>query len=137
VRFKSQPSRGGIVEDITFSNMTLNGCGTFIDANMIWRMVENYEPYNPRTQLRDLKVINVSGKVKSVGNIYGDPDAPLPEGTFHFEGCKLEAERGLSLANVDQTDFSGIEITVPEGVEPIRRVEVQVGGRASGTPVQR
>ena len=61
VRFKSQPSRGGIVEDITFSNMQLNGCGTFIDANMIWRMVENYEPFDPRTQLRDLKVINFSG----------------------------------------------------------------------------
>lgn len=137
VRFKSQPSRGGVVEDITFSNMQLNGCGTFIDANMIWRMVENYEPYDPRTQLRDLKVINVSGRVKSVGNIYGDPAAPIPEGTFHFEGCKLEAERGLSLANVDQKDFSGIDITVPEGVEPIRYIQVQYGGRSSGTPVQR
>ena len=137
VRFKSQPSRGGIVEDITFSNMTLNGCGTFIDANMIWRMVENYEPYNPRTRLRDLKVINVSGKVRSVGNIYGDPAAPIPEGTFRFEGCKLEAERGLSLANVDQKDFSGIDITVPDGVEPIRYIEVQYGGRSSGSPVQK
>ena len=126
VRFKSQPSRGGVVEDVTFSNMRLDGCGTFIDANMIWRMVENYEPYNPRTQLRNLKVINVCGKVKSVGNIYGDPDAPLPEGTFHFEGCKLEAETGLKLANVDQQDFSGIEIDVPAGVAPIERIQMQV-----------
>lgn len=72
-----------------------------------------------------------------MGNIYGDPAAPIPEGTFHFEGCKLEAERGLSLANVEQKDFSGIDITVPEGVEPIRYIEVQYGGRSSGSPVQR
>lgn len=135
VRFKSQPSRGGLVEDVTFRNFTLNGCGTFIDANMVWRMVEDYEPYDPRTELRDIKVINVSGKVRNVGQIYGDPAAPIKEGTFSFENCDIEAaERGLYLANVAQEDFSGLNITVPEGVEPIRRVDINVGGRASGTP---
>ena len=136
VRFKSQPSRGGIVEDITFSNMTLNNSGTFISANMIWRMVENYEPYNPRTVLNDIKVINVSGTCKNVGEILGDPDAPLKEGSFKFEGCNLEAQRGLRLANVLQQDFSGLNIKLPEGQQPINRVEVVVGGRSSGTVVE-
>ena len=133
VRFKSQPSRGGLVEDITFKNFTLDGCGTFIDANMIWRMVENYPDFNPRTKLKDLKVINLKGKVKSVGSIIGDPAAPISEGTFTFIDCDIEAERGLTLANVEQKDFSGIKITVPEGTEPIRRVEVTVGGKGSGS----
>lgn len=134
VRFKSQPSRGGIVEDVTFSNMTLNDCGTFLSANMIWRMVEDYPDYNPRTVLRNIKVINVSGTVKNVGEILGDPAAPIQEGAFHFENCNLVAsQRGLSLANVDQQDFSGINITVPDGQQAIRRVEVEYGGRSSGT----
>lgn len=124
VRFKSQPSRGGIVEDITFSNMTLNDCGTFISANMMWRMVENYEPYNPRTVLRDIKIINVSGTVKNVGELIGDSDLHFPEGTFKFDNCHLNASKsGLTLTNVDQKNFDGVFITVPEGQEPIRVLE--------------
>lgn len=136
VRFKSQPSRGGLVEDITFSNMTLNGCQTFISANMIWRMVEDYPDYSPRTLLKDIKVINVSGNVKSVGEIFGDPAAPIAEGTFKFEACKLTADKGLTVANVDQQDFSGIDLKLPSGVQPIEKVNVSVGGRSSGTIIR-
>ena len=125
VRFKSQPSRGGIVEDITFSNMTLNNCGTFISANMMWRMKEDYKPFTPRTQLKDIKVINVCGSAKSVGEILGDPEAPIKEGTFTFSGCKLDVQRGLTLSNVEQENFDGIEMTLPEGQEPFRKVSAE------------
>lgn len=121
VRFKSQPSRGGVVENITFRNYTLKGSGTFIDANMIWRMVEDYVPYFPRTVLRNIRVEGCHGEVQSVGVITGDPDAPFPEGTFIFENCNVTAERGLRLSNVLQTNFEGLNITVPEGVEPITK----------------
>lgn len=137
VRFKSQPSRGGVVEDITFKDFRLENCGTFISANMIWRMVEDYAPYSPRTVLRDIKVINVSGKARTVGEIIGDPAAPIPEGTFKFENCNLEVERGLNLANVEQRNFDGLNISTPEGVEKIKRIEVTVGGKASGTAKRR
>ena len=121
VRFKSQPSRGGVVENITFRNYTLKGSGTFIDANMIWRMVEDYVPYFPRTVLRNIRVEGCQGEVKSIGVITGDPDAPFPEGTFIFENCNVKAETGLRLTNVLQTNFEGLNITVPEGVEAITR----------------
>lgn len=137
VRFKSQPSRGGVVEDVTFKNMTLNDCGTFISANMIWRMVEDYPDYSPRTVLRDIKVINVSGTVRTVGEIIGDPAAPIPEGTFTFDNCNLKAERGLNLANVNQQNFEGLIVELPEGEQKINRIEVMVGGKGSGTPVRR
>lgn len=117
VRFKSQPSRGGVVENVTFKNMTLNGCGTFIDANLVWRMVEDYEPFFPRTVLRNIKVINVSGTARSVGTISGDPAAPIPEGTFIFDGCRIKADKGLMLSNVGQRNFDGLEVQLPEGEE--------------------
>lgn len=133
VRFKSQPSRGGIVEDITFKDFTLNNCGTFISANMIWRMVEDYKPYTPRTILRDIKVINVHGTARTAGDIIGDPAAPIQEGTFKFENCNLTVQRGLNLANVDQQNFEGLNLTIPEGVQKINRIEVETGGKASGS----
>ena len=117
VRFKSQPSRGGVVENVTFKDMTLNGCGTFIDANLVWRMVEDYEPFFPRTVLRNIKVINVSGTARSVGTISGDPAAPVPEGTFIFDGCRIRADKGLMLSNVGQRNFDGLEVQLPEGEE--------------------
>jgi len=132
VRFKSQPSRGGVVEDITFKDFKLNGCGAFISANMIWRMVENYPDYTPRTRLRNINIINARGKVKKVGEIFGDPASPIAEGTFKFENCSLDAAGSLYLANVDQKDFDGLKINVPDGIEPIKRVEVAVGGKNSG-----
>lgn len=134
VRFKSQPSRGGVVENITFKDFILDSCGTFISANMIWRMVDDYPEYFPRTALRNINIINVCGTAKSAGDIIGDPQAPFPEGTFHFEGCRLDVQRGLRLANVQQTDFSGLEINVPEGEPEISIIEVEVGGKASGSP---
>lgn len=115
VRFKSQPSRGGVVENVTFKNMTLNGCGTFIDANLVWRMVEDYEPFFPRTVLRNIRAINVSGTARSVGTISGDPAAPIPEGTFIFDGCRIKADKGLMLSNVGQRNFDGLEVRLPEG----------------------
>lgn len=117
VRFKSQPSRGGVVENVTFKNMTLNGCGTFIDANLVWRMVEDYEPFFPRTVLRNIRVINVSGTARTVGTISGDPAAPIPEGTFIFDGCRIKADKGLMLSNVGQRNFDGLEVQLPEGEE--------------------
>ena len=117
VRFKSQPSRGGVVENVTFKNMTLNGCGTFIDANLVWRMVEDYEPFFPRTVLRNIRVINVSGTARSVGTISGDPAAPIPEGTFIFDGCRIKADKGLMLSNVGQRNFDGLVVQLPEGEE--------------------
>ena len=132
VRFKSQPSRGGLVEDITFKDFELKNCGTFIDANMIWRMVEDYPEYDPRTELRDIKVIGLKGSVRSVGSIYGDPAAPIKEGTFTFKDCVIDAQRGLYLANVDQENFDGLTINVPEGLKPIKKIQVSYGGRSSG-----
>ena len=112
-----QPSRGGVVENVTFKDMTLNGCGTFIDANLVWRMVEDYEPFFPRTVLRNIRVINVSGTARTVGTISGDPAAPIPEGTFIFDGCRIKADKGLMLSNVEQRNFDGLEVRLPEGEE--------------------
>lgn len=137
VRFKSQPSRGGVVENVTFKNMTLNGCGTFIDANLVWRMVEDYEPFFPRTVLRNIRVINVSGTARSVGTISGDPAAPIPEGTFIFDGCRIKADKGLMLSNIGQRNFDGLEVRLPEGEDFLNFRKAAARGINSGNKTGR
>jgi len=117
VRFKSQPSRGGVVEDITYENYTLNGARTAFDFNMAWRMVAPIAP--PAKVLpvvRNVKIINLHGTVDSAGGISGLPDSPILG--VKFENCHLTAQRGLVLSNTRDVDTAGLKIEVQTG-EPI------------------
>ena len=62
IRFKSQPSRGGVVEKITYRDLTLHQTRQAFEFNMEWRMVPPVAP--PAKVLpvvKDVKIINVSG----------------------------------------------------------------------------
>ena len=52
-----------------------------------------------------------------MGVISGDPAAPIPEGTFKFSGCSIKADKGLTISNVEQRNFDGLEVRLPEGEE--------------------
>ncbi len=42
IRFKTQPSRGGVVENITYRDMTLHATKQAFEFNLEWRMVPTY-----------------------------------------------------------------------------------------------
>lgn len=120
VRFKSQPSRGGVVEDITYRDIVLNNTRKAFEFNMAWRMRPPIKPpSDPLPVVRNVKIINVSGTVGSAGDIQGLPDSPIQN--VSFERCKIKAKRGLILKNVKGLDLSGLNIEVEEGEAIIRR----------------
>ena len=72
IRFKSQPSRGGVVENITYRDLTLEGTRQAFEFNMEWRMVPPLKPASdPLPVVRNVQIINVSGTVQSAGFIHG------------------------------------------------------------------
>jgi polygalacturonase len=112
IRFKSQPSRSGVVENITYRNLELRNTRQAVEFNLAWRMVAPIAP--PAKVLpvvRNVKMINVSGTVSSVGAIAGLADSPIQGLTF--ENCKLTAQRGLTIQYATNVDTSGLHI---EGV---------------------
>jgi polygalacturonase len=114
IRFKSQPSRSGVVENITYRNMQLNNARQAFEFNLEWRMVPPIAP--PAKVLpvvRNVKMINISGTVNSVGVIHGLPGSPI-QGLL-FENCNLTAQRGLLLENVTNVDSSGLHLQVATG----------------------
>lgn len=122
LRFKSQPSRGGIVENITFEDIEITGARTLLEINMEWRMVPPLAPAaDPLTRLRNIHFRNIRAEAKSVGTMHGFKEAPLGPDSFHFENCKVKAETGLSIANVQGVDFSGLEIEVAKGEKIFER----------------
>jgi polygalacturonase len=123
IRFKSQPSRGGVVENITYKNITLHGTREAFEMNEEWRMVGPRQPdSNPLPVVRNVKIINVSGDVQSVGVIHGLPGAPIQGVTF--ENCKITATRGFTIENARNVDLSGLSITVTQG-DPITKKNVE------------
>jgi polygalacturonase len=120
IRFKSQPSRGGVVENITYRNMQLHDTRQAVEFNLEWRMVQ---PIAPPAKIlpvvRNVKMINISGTVASAGVIHGLRDSPIQGLTF--ENCNLTAQRGLTVENATNVDFSGLHIEGVSGQPIIMR----------------
>ncbi len=117
IRFKSQPSRGGVVENITYRDLVLNNTKQAFEFNMEWRMVPPVKPpSDPLPVVRNVKIINVSGTVENAGFMHGLKESPIEN--VIFENCDIKAKTGLKLDNVKNLDLSGLKISVEEG-EPV------------------
>jgi exo-poly-alpha-galacturonosidase len=120
IRFKSQPSRGGVVENITYRDIVLRDTRKAFEFNMEWRMVPPLKPpSDPLPVVRNVKIINVSGTVDRVGDMHGLKDSPIQNVTF--ENCNITAKRGFILENVEGLDISGLNLEVKEGPAILRR----------------
>jgi exo-poly-alpha-galacturonosidase len=120
IRFKSQPSRGGVVENITYRDLVLKDTRQAFEFNMEWRMRPPLKPpSDPLPVVRNVQIINVSGTVAKVGLMHGLPESPIQN--VSFTNCHIQAKEGFILENVEGLDLSGLHINVEEGEPIIRR----------------
>jgi polygalacturonase len=123
IRFKTQPSRGGVVENITYRDMKLHETRQAFEFNLEWRMVPPIAP--PAKVLpivRNVKIVNVSGDVNTVGIIHGLADSPIRD--IHFENCRISAQKGFRLEHARNVDLTGLKLDVKDG-EAITKSDVQ------------
>jgi len=123
IRFKSQPSRGGVVENITYRDIELHGTRKMVEFDLEWNMRINVAgDVRVATRVRNVKLINISGTTETVGVIHGLKDS-LIDGVV-FENCAISAQRGLRIDNARHIDLSGLKIDVKEG-EPVTRTNAE------------
>jgi polygalacturonase len=123
IRFKSQPSRGGVVENITYRDIELRDTRQMVEFNLEWNMRINVAgDVRVPTSVRNVKLINISGTTNTVGVIHGLKDS-LIDGVV-FENCAISAQRGLRIDNARHIDLSGLKIDVKEG-EPVTRTNAE------------
>jgi exo-poly-alpha-galacturonosidase len=123
IRFKTQPSRSGVVENITYRDIKLHDVKQAFEFNLEWRMVPPIAP--PAKVLpvvRNVRIINVTGDVQSVGVIHGLADSPIRD--IHFVNCKIAAQRGFKLEHARNVDMAGLELDVKDG-PPISKTDVE------------
>lgn len=123
IRFKSQPSRGGVVENITYRNIKLNNTRKAFEFNMAWRMVNPKPAAKVLPIVRNIKIINVSGTADAVGDISGLKGSPIRG--VHFENCHIQAKKGFKIQYANDVDLSGLHITGVTG-EAIIQKEIDV-----------
>ena len=127
---KSQPSRGGVIEDIVYRDIQITDVRQAVEIELAWRMVPPLAPpAKDLTVVRNVRLINYSGTARSAGTMHGMTDSPIQD--VRFENCKVTAQSGLILENVKDPDLTGLELKVAEG-EPILHGAAAV--RPQGAP---
>ncbi|MEJ6982193.1 glycoside hydrolase family 28 protein [Pedobacter sp. P351] len=122
IRFKSQPSRGGVVENITYKNLILKDTRQAFEFNMAWRMVNPKPPAKVLPVVRNVRIINVRGTARAVGNMKGLEQSPIVG--VKFKNCEITAQRGFSIEHATNVDLSGLMIKGVTG-EPILKTNVR------------
>ncbi len=123
IRFKSQPSRGGVVENITYRDIELHDTRQMVEFDLEWNMRINVAgDVRVATTVRNVKIINVTGTAGRVGIIHGLTDS-LIDGII-FENCAITAQRGLRIDNARHINLAGLKIDVQEG-EPVTRTNAE------------
>ena len=120
IRFKTQPSRGGVVENITYRNIELRDVKQAFEFDLEWNMRINVagDTRVPPT-VRNVKIINVHGTASSVGKIHGLKDSFI-DGVV-FEKCEITAAHGLVIDNARNVDTTGLVLHVAEGEAIVRK----------------
>jgi Endopolygalacturonase len=108
IRIKSQPARGGIIENIIYENLTLNNTKGAFDINMQWRLRPPFPSKAEKpTELKNIHFINIKGTSKSMGNIIGLENTPISD--LHFENCHIKTEKALELLYTEGLSLKGLE----------------------------
>ncbi|KAI9449248.1 hypothetical protein F5148DRAFT_1291713 [Russula earlei] len=108
IRFKTQPSRSGVVENITYKNIKLINTRKAVEFNMAWRMVNPRPAAKVLPVVRNIQLINISGTVKTVGDMHGLPGSPIDG--VKFTNCELTAGKGLVMEEVVNIDTTGLKV---------------------------
>ena len=123
IRFKTQPSRGGVVENIVYRDIELKDTRQAFEFNLEWRMVPPIAP--PAKVLpivRNVTIRNVTGTVQSVGIMHGLAGSPILN--VKFQNCAITAAKGFVMENARHVDLSGLKIEVKSG-DPITKRNVE------------
>lgn len=119
IRFKSQPSRGGVVENIIYRDIVLKGTRKAFEFNMAWRMVNPKPAAKILPVVRNVQLINISGTADAVGDMSGLEGSPILD--VKFINCNITAKRGFVMQYAKGVDLSGLKISGVTGEAIIKK----------------
>jgi polygalacturonase len=125
VRIKSMPGCGGVVEDITYQNITAKNVRSPIEINLTWGGDDWKKSVDPKfaarvpaalgtPHVRNIHILNLSATdCPTAGIIYGLPNSPISD--VQFVNVHISSDRGLGISHTDNLNFNGLTIQTKIG----------------------
>ncbi|HLP77981.1 MAG TPA: glycosyl hydrolase family 28 protein, partial [Candidatus Paceibacterota bacterium] len=135
IRIKSRRDRGGVVEDITYTDLTMTNvypamsfAAYYQDSSQL-KMLKD-DPAQPVTEntpkFRNIRVSNLTAtSTKGAGVIVGLPESAITN--FILENVSIHAQTGLTIANAKGVQLRNVKVTVAKG-EPFTVINSEVEG---------
>jgi polygalacturonase len=124
IRLKSDRDRGGLVENLTYENLTMKRVKTAIDIVSYYPQVPEYpqqdaaEPITHKTPIwRHLRISNVvSEDGLNAGRFIGLPEMPIED--VVLTNVRISARNPMQIVRVDGIRFVNCRINAESGVGP-------------------
>jgi polygalacturonase len=126
IRLKSDRTRGGLVEDVSYSDLTMKNVGEAIVISSYYQgsttdvgksgPSDRAEPVTATTpHWRGIHIFNLVATqcTKDAGMILGLPEMPVDH--LRLENVRILAPRGLRLAYVEDIALRGVEVDASRG----------------------
>jgi polygalacturonase len=135
IRIKSRRDRGGVVQDITYSNLTMTNVYPAISiagyyqssSQTLFPKDDKGEPVTGTTPIfRNIKISNLTAtSTKNAGLIVGLPESLITN--VVLENVRISAETGLTIAHAKGIQLKDVNVEVKQG-EPFLLHNAQVDG---------
>ena len=141
LRIKSRRGRGGMLEDLRFSNWTMEDVGTGIDITSYYLMEgevkSGEEPLSKRTPVfRNLAIANMTiNRARLAIDIEGLPEAPISG--LRISDVIASAKTGLKAYDTEAMELTRVQVNTEAGPAFLLRncKEVELNGVATRKPL--
>jgi polygalacturonase len=120
VRIKSARDRGGVVEQVTYRDLTMKNVGVAITINLFYfdktgQRERQAKPVTATTPIvRDVRIANVTiDGAKTAGEIIGLPEMPIT--SVLLENVDIKAQRGLTVQDAKAVELRAVRVTPQKG----------------------
>jgi polygalacturonase len=134
IRIKSRRGRGGIVEDLTYTNITMKNVRPAISIVPYYQdSTHDQYPTNDPPQpmvattpvFRNIRIVNLTATaVDGAGLVVGLPESPVSD--LVLENVRIKAKTGLTFANASSVALKNVQVKVERGA-PILLDHANVG----------
>jgi polygalacturonase len=137
VRIKTARGRGGVVEDISVSNIIMKNIrDEAITLNMFYDK-SSVEPVSERTpQFRNIHFSNITGNAKQAGTLIGLEEMPIEN--ISFSNINLKTQTGFTISNSKNVRFYNLQIDTEDSPAIVARESriLEINGLRCLNPLQ-
>ncbi len=123
IRIKSARGRGGVVENVTYSDLTMKDVGTAVTINLFYFDKEGQRERQSRPvteatpTVRNVQIINVRVVgAKGAGEIIGLPEMNIS--AVLLDNVRIDAKAGMLVQDAKAVELRGVRINAQKG-EPL------------------